>query len=88
MPAMFRIVQDDHPPYPPDITTNLESFLNECFQKDPNRRINAKELLKHAWLKVLMLVSFLVWLAFHSVVNECVWRVHVFGVYGVVGARM
>ena len=49
MPAMFRIVQDEHPPLPDNISPTLESFLLECFQKDPTRRINAEGLLKHPW---------------------------------------
>ena len=54
MPALFRIVQDDHPPLPDNISGPLENFLMECFQKDPNRRIDAAGLLKHQWLKKSM----------------------------------
>lgn len=38
MPALFRIVQDEHPPLPDGISRALEDFLLQCFQKDPNRR--------------------------------------------------
>jgi hypothetical protein len=51
MPALFRIVQDEHPPLPDNISPALEDFLLQCFQKDPNRRIDAHGLLKHPWLK-------------------------------------
>ena len=51
MPALFRIVQDDHPPLPDGISASLRDFLLECFQKDPNRRIDAAGLLRHPWLK-------------------------------------
>merc|ERR1711974_203607 len=51
MPALFRIVQDDHPPIPPQLSPALKDFLMECFQKDPLLRIDARRLLKHPWIK-------------------------------------
>jgi hypothetical protein len=36
------------------ISSSLEDFLMQCFQKDPNRRIDAAGLLKHQWLKAAM----------------------------------
>lgn len=51
MAALFRIVQDDHPPLPDDISKFCSDFLLECFQKDPNRRISATQLLRHPWIK-------------------------------------
>ncbi len=51
MPALFRIVQDEHPPLPDGISASLKDFLLSCFAKDPNRRIDAAGLLKHPWLK-------------------------------------
>lgn len=51
MPALFRIVQDEHPPLPDGISSMLEDFLMQCFQKDPLRRISAADLLKHSWLR-------------------------------------
>ena len=51
MPALFRIVQDEHPPLPDNISAALEDFLMQCFQKDPLRRVSAQELLKHQWLR-------------------------------------
>jgi serine/threonine protein kinase len=42
MSALFRIVQDDHPPLPDKISALMEDFLLLCFQKvkkkrEPNR---------------------------------------------------
>jgi len=51
MPAMFRIVQDPHPPFPPDLTHSCKDFLLECFQKDMDRRCSAAKLLTHPWLQ-------------------------------------
>lgn len=51
MPALFRIVQDDHPPLPDKISPACEDFLRMCFQKEPRKRATASELLKHRWIK-------------------------------------
>ena len=74
MPALFRIVQDEHPPLPAGLShvglivfqllpvlelticflffqQALEDFLLLCFQKDPNMRSKAEDLLKHPWLR-------------------------------------
>jgi serine/threonine protein kinase len=50
MQALFRIVNDDHPPIPGSASKYLIEFLMECFQKNPNLRIDAKRLLKHPWI--------------------------------------
>ena len=50
MPALFRIVNDDHPPLPQGASPAVLDFLMQCFQKDPNLRVSAKKLLKHAWI--------------------------------------
>jgi len=34
MPALFRIVQDEHPPLPDGISPALEDFLMQCFTED------------------------------------------------------
>ncbi|KAJ3452182.1 mtk1/mekk4 [Anaeramoeba flamelloides] len=49
--ALYRIVKDDHPPLPKSISSNLRSFLLECFQKDKNLRISASRLIQHPWIK-------------------------------------
>lgn len=48
--ALFRIVHDEHPPFPEGISVALEDFLMQCFQKDSNLRIQGKKLLEHPWL--------------------------------------
>ncbi|KAL9084775.1 MAG: hypothetical protein Q9159_005060 [Coniocarpon cinnabarinum] len=48
--ALYRIVNDDHPPLPESISQACEDFLTQCFQKDPNLRVSAKKLLKHPWI--------------------------------------
>lgn len=50
MPALFRIVNDDHPPLPESASPLVRDFLLQCFQKDPNLRVTAKKLLKHPWI--------------------------------------
>jgi serine/threonine protein kinase len=50
MPALFRIVQDDCPPIPDNISPLLRDFLLKCFQKEPLLRSSAEMLLKHRWL--------------------------------------
>jgi serine/threonine protein kinase len=44
MPALFRIVNDDHPPLPEGASPLVRDFLMQCFQKDPNLRVTAKKL--------------------------------------------
>ncbi|KAH8596510.1 cell division control protein-like protein 15 [Bisporella sp. PMI_857] len=50
MPALFAIVNDDHPPLPEGVSPAARDFLMQCFQKDPNLRVSARKLLKHAWI--------------------------------------
>lgn len=50
MPALFRIVNDDHPPLPQGASPTALDFLMQCFQKDPNLRVSARKLLKHPWI--------------------------------------
>ncbi|CAJ2502460.1 Uu.00g098540.m01.CDS01 [Anthostomella pinea] len=50
MPALFAIVNDDHPPLPEGVSSAARDFLIQCFQKDPNLRVSAKKLLKHNWI--------------------------------------
>lgn len=51
MSAMFRIVEDDHPPLP-DVSEPMHDFLLSCFQKHPQDRPSATELLDHPWLQM------------------------------------
>lgn len=50
MHALFRIVNDDHPPLPEGASPVVRDFLTQCFQKDPNLRVSARKLLKHPWI--------------------------------------
>ncbi|RSL82399.1 hypothetical protein CEP52_016980 [Fusarium oligoseptatum] len=50
MPALFAIVNDDHPPLPEGISAAARDFLMQCFQKDPNLRVTARKLLRHPWI--------------------------------------
>ncbi|KAL8746970.1 MAG: hypothetical protein Q9190_001090 [Brigantiaea leucoxantha] len=50
MHALFRIVNDDHPPLPESASPIVRDFLMQCFQKDPNLRVSARKLLKHPWI--------------------------------------
>ncbi|KAL6064390.1 Protein kinase of the Mitotic Exit Network [Balamuthia mandrillaris] len=51
MTAIFKIVQDDCPPLPDELTEDLHDFLTQCFEKDVNKRPSAKQLLQHEWLQ-------------------------------------
>ncbi|KAI8338249.1 kinase-like domain-containing protein [Chlamydoabsidia padenii] len=51
MSAMFRIVEDDYPPLPDNISDEMKSFLLCCFQKNPDDRPTAAQLKNHLWLR-------------------------------------
>ena len=51
MSVMFRIVEDDMPPFPPGASDLLRHFLTQCFHKDPALRPSAEVLCEHPWLK-------------------------------------
>lgn len=51
MPALFRIVQDEHPPIPDSLSPAITDFLRQCFQKDAGLRPDAKTLLSHPWIQ-------------------------------------
>ncbi|KAK1438060.1 hypothetical protein QVD17_03863 [Tagetes erecta] len=51
MPALFRIVQDEHPPIPDSLSPGLTDFLRQCFKKDARLRPDAKTLLSHPWIQ-------------------------------------
>ncbi|GAM28931.1 hypothetical protein SAMD00019534_121070 [Acytostelium subglobosum LB1] len=50
MAAMFRIVQNDRPPFPKNISEELNDFLGRCFVKSVEERASASELLHHRWI--------------------------------------
>ncbi|KAG0187682.1 hypothetical protein DFQ28_005975 [Apophysomyces sp. BC1034] len=51
MSAMFRIVEDDYPPIPENISKEMHSFLLCCFQKNPEDRPTATQLMSHQWIQ-------------------------------------
>ncbi|KAK7341329.1 hypothetical protein VNO80_24255 [Phaseolus coccineus] len=51
MPALFRIVQDEHPPIPDSLSPDITDFLLQCFKKDSRQRPDAKTLLSHPWIQ-------------------------------------
>lgn len=51
--AMYKMVEDEHPPLPLGITEELRDFMMCCFRKDVNMRTPAKLLVNHNWLKNL-----------------------------------
>ncbi|KAJ1389657.1 Serine-threonine/tyrosine-protein kinase, catalytic domain [Sesbania bispinosa] len=51
MPALFRIVQDEHPPIPDSLSPDITDFLHQCFKKDARQRPDAKTLLSHPWIQ-------------------------------------
>ena len=48
--ACFKMVEDEHPPYPENLSEEVEDFLVKCFVKDPKKRATANQLLKHPWI--------------------------------------
>lgn len=53
MTALFRIVSDDCPPLPPNLSAECEDFLRKCFNKDASGRATTDELLRHRWLAAI-----------------------------------
>ncbi|KAG2197477.1 hypothetical protein INT47_003085 [Mucor saturninus] len=51
MTAMFKIVEDECPPLPEDISDDLLNFLKLCFKKNPVERPTAQHLLHHPWVR-------------------------------------
>lgn len=50
MAALFRMVEDDMPPLPPDASPAAAAFLRRCFVRDVDMRPAAAALLDDAWL--------------------------------------
>lgn len=48
--ALFRIVSDECPPLPSNLSSECQDFLHKCFNKDAHLRASATELLSHKWL--------------------------------------
>ncbi|KAJ1919937.1 Protein kinase of the Mitotic Exit Network [Tieghemiomyces parasiticus] len=51
MAALFRMVQDPHPPFPTPTSPTVQHFLRQCFPKAPHQRATARELLDHSWIR-------------------------------------
>jgi serine/threonine protein kinase len=49
MQALFKMVEDPHPPLPAG-SAELKEFLLQCFNKDFRRRAPAKQLMTHKWI--------------------------------------
>ncbi|CAD7703488.1 unnamed protein product [Ostreobium quekettii] len=49
--ALYKIVQDDCPPFPEHISPLLDDFLIQCFHKEPAKRATAAILLEHGWIQ-------------------------------------
>eukprot|EP00026_Physarum_polycephalum_P007946 Phypoly_transcript_08019.p1 GENE.Phypoly_transcript_08019~~Phypoly_transcript_08019.p1 ORF type:complete len:353 (+),score=40.13 Phypoly_transcript_08019:364-1422(+) len=45
--AIFRIVQDPHPPIPSNLSENMSNIIMLCFTRDTSLRPTAEQLLKH-----------------------------------------
>jgi hypothetical protein len=50
MTAMFKMVEEKHPPLPPDCSPELTDFLLKCFIRDVNERVACADLLRHPWI--------------------------------------
>ncbi|KAI7899271.1 kinase-like domain-containing protein [Cokeromyces recurvatus] len=50
MTAMFKIVEEESPPIPIDLSDDLNDFLKLCFKKNPLERPKATYLLYHPWI--------------------------------------
>eukprot|EP00177_Eucheuma_denticulatum_P001838 GFKZ01003282.1.p1 GENE.GFKZ01003282.1~~GFKZ01003282.1.p1 ORF type:complete len:1027 (-),score=143.03 GFKZ01003282.1:1309-4389(-) len=55
--ALFRIVSDECPPLPTNLSAECEDFLRKCFNKDMHTRASADDLLSHRWLAPLQSVQ-------------------------------
>ncbi|RKP37096.1 kinase-like domain-containing protein, partial [Dimargaris cristalligena] len=49
--ALFRMVQDPHPPLPTGLSSLVRDFLRHCFPKDPSQRGSAPFLSRHPWIQ-------------------------------------
>jgi serine/threonine protein kinase len=53
MAAIFKIATSDWPQYelPSSVSEAAEDFVRRCFQKDPQQRMSAEELLRHRFCR-------------------------------------
>lgn len=51
MTALFKIVEDQLPPFPAGISEELNDFLVKCFDRDAGKRPSAKQLMDHQFMK-------------------------------------
>eukprot|EP01103_Thecamoeba_quadrilineata_P019853 TRINITY_DN8243_c0_g1_i1.p1 TRINITY_DN8243_c0_g1~~TRINITY_DN8243_c0_g1_i1.p1 ORF type:complete len:609 (-),score=117.46 TRINITY_DN8243_c0_g1_i1:29-1855(-) len=49
--ALYRMVEDTHPPFPTTLSPDVEDLLLQCFIKDVEKRPLAVDLLNHRCLK-------------------------------------
>ncbi|KAJ2824841.1 Protein kinase of the Mitotic Exit Network, partial [Coemansia furcata] len=54
MAAMFRIGQDERPPFPSNISPQLRDFLSKCLVHVPSARASADELRQHEWIRACL----------------------------------
>lgn len=54
MAAMFKMVEEAHPPIPEGISPELTDFLMRCFVRKPEERATCSQLLEHPWILKLL----------------------------------
>eukprot|EP00173_Palmaria_palmata_P005014 Plantae.Rhodophyta-Palmaria_palmata.ctg8022.p1 GENE.Plantae.Rhodophyta-Palmaria_palmata.ctg8022~~Plantae.Rhodophyta-Palmaria_palmata.ctg8022.p1 ORF type:complete len:256 (-),score=36.54 Plantae.Rhodophyta-Palmaria_palmata.ctg8022:161-928(-) len=52
MQVLFRMVEDQMPPIPSHLSSQLRSFLKACFVWDPEQRPSASELMNHPFIQM------------------------------------
>ncbi|KAE8705526.1 hypothetical protein F3Y22_tig00110422pilonHSYRG00012 [Hibiscus syriacus] len=46
MPALYRIVQDEHPPIPDSLSPDITDFLRQCFKKASGRKMKFRFVIQ------------------------------------------
>ena len=46
-----RMIREDEPQYPDDMSPNLKDLLERIFEKDPEKRICIEGILRHKWME-------------------------------------
>jgi serine/threonine protein kinase len=49
--AMFCMVENERPPFPSNMSPEMESFLTCCFKRDPEERSTARQLRRHTLVR-------------------------------------